>query len=125
MKIIESTDSESFVAPYQSLEVARLNEALKANGISSREVRRAICEQYFFDQGAFIDGGWFMAEGTRVGPVLAYAIRDAGGTIKELHLPEPNTGSMYHEYAHGAVAWLFDDKKEDASEIDVGDWAQE
>jgi hypothetical protein len=30
---------------------------------------------------------------------------------------------MFHEYAHGAAAWLFDDHNEDGSEIEVGEEA--
>ncbi len=123
MKTRTSLDADEFAATYQSLEVARLNQVLKTNGIS-KAVRRKICEDYFFDQGVFLDDGWFQENGIRVGPVVAFATRDRDGDIKHLHLPDPKIGTMYHEYAHGAVAWLFDDKKEDASEIKVGQWAE-
>ena len=123
MRVQESEEADRCAATYQSLEMARLNTVLKANGVGSTEVRRAICEGYFFEQGVFVDQGWFVEADLRVSPLVAFAERDGSGVIQTLHIPDARVGSMYHEYAHGAAAWLFEDKHEDASEIETGSWA--
>jgi len=122
MKIVNGDLHDPLTATYQTLEVARLNQTLKECGVSDVKLRRTICEQYFFHAGYFLDSCWFVEEGRRFRPGLYFAEvdgenRETGTTL----LPDPSVGTMFHEYAHGAAAWLFDDHSQDASEIETGD----
>jgi hypothetical protein len=122
MKIIEGDVHDPLSATYQTLEIARLNEALKESGVNDPALRRTICETYFFNSGYFLDSCWFLEEGRRFRPGIYFA--ELGHDSKEtgtVYLPDPAVGTMFHEYAHGAAAWLFDDHGEDASEIETGD----
>lgn len=122
MDIVEGDDHDVLTATFQSLEVARLNHILKECGLADRDLRRSICEAYFFSSGYFMDSGWFEERERRVRPNVYFESIDAGNqTSQQVFLPNPEVGTMWHEYAHGAVAWLFDDKNEDASEIITGD----
>ena len=122
MDVIEGDAHDPLVATYQTLELARLNEALKEGGILNPEIRRKVCETYFFNSGYFLDGCWFAEEGRRFRPGVYFAeIDDDDQPTGKVILPDPAVGTMFHEYAHGAAAWLFDDHNEDASEIEVGD----
>ena len=124
MEFVESDLHDSLVATYQTLEVARLNEVLKENGVNDTELRRTLCESYFFSSGYFLDSCWFADLGYRVRPKVVFEVFDeAGKSIEKTLLPNPETGTAWHEYAHGAAAWLFDDHAEDASEIVTGDAA--
>jgi len=122
MQIIEGDLHDPLVATFQTLEVARLNNALKESGISDAVTRRAICETYFFNSGYFLDACWFTEQDRRFRPGLYFA--EIGADGKEsgpVFLPDPSVGTMFHEYAHGAAAWLFDNHGEDATEIETGD----
>jgi hypothetical protein len=118
MQIIEGEIHDPLSATYQTLELARLNDALAECGIADVELRRRICETYFFNSGYFLDACWFVEEGARFRPGIYFAEINSGD---RLFLPDPSIGTMFHEYAHGAAAWLFDDHREDASEIEAGD----
>jgi hypothetical protein len=122
MEISQGELHETLVATYQTLELARLNQVLKGNGISDVATRRRICEEYFFDSGYFLDSCWFSDQGARFRPGVYFSeIGPSGEETAKLHLPAPSAGTMFHEYAHGNAGWLFDDHAEDASEIETGD----
>lgn len=122
MNIVQGDLHDPCVASYQTLELARLNTILSACGITDTAKRREICEQYFFDSGYFLDSCWFEEGGRRFRPgvyfeEVASDCQEAGTLL----LPDPSFGTAFHEYAHGAAAWLYDDHAEDASEIETGD----
>lgn len=122
MNIIEGDRHDPLSATYQTIEVSRLNDTLKQCGIDDVELRRKICESYFFDSGYFLDSCWFQDEGHRYrAGVYFVKLDDQNQSSGELLLPDPEVGTMFHEYAHGASAWLFEDKSEDVSEIETGD----
>lgn len=122
MNTIQGDLHDSLTATYQTLELACLNDALKQCGIADAKLRRKVCETYFFNSGYFLDSRWFSDQGHRFRPGIYFSQLDASsketGTV---FLPDPKIGTMFHEYAHGAAAWLFDDHGEDASEIETGD----
>ncbi len=121
MSIINGDLHDRVLVKYQALELARLNQTLQDSGISDVAVRRKICERYFFDSGYFIDSCWLSEQGRRFQPGIYFTEISGGeqstGTIFLLDL---TVGTMLHEYAHGAAAWLFDDHNEDSAEIEVG-----
>lgn len=122
MKIVRGDLHDPLIATYQTLELARLNQTMKECGITDVDLRRAICEQYFFDSGHFIDSGWFSEEERRFRPGIYFAeVGENSRDTEAILLPDPVAGTMLHEYSHGAAAWLFDDHDEDASEIVTGD----
>jgi hypothetical protein len=122
MKIVNGDLHDPLTATYQTLEVARLNRTLKECGLNDGKLRRRICEQYFFDSGYFLDSCWLAEEGRKFRPGIYFSEVDRGNReIGTALLPEPSVGTMFHEYAHGAAAWLFDEHNEDASEIQTGD----
>ncbi|HZM89545.1 MAG TPA: hypothetical protein VFF31_23695 [Blastocatellia bacterium] len=121
MKIVSGNLHDAIIATYQTLELARLNQTLKESGVADIAVRREICERYFFDSGYFIDSCWLSEQGRRFQPGIYFTEVEAdersSGTI---FLPDSAVGTILHEYAHDAAAWLFDDHDEDPSEIEVG-----
>jgi hypothetical protein len=122
MQVVLGDKHDGLTATYQTLEVARLNDALKECGIADAELRRQVCETYFFNSGYFLDGCRFADAGGRFRPGICFAeLNELNQPTERVYLPDPAIGTMFHEYAHGAAAWLFDDHGEDASEIDVGD----
>ena len=122
MRIVEGEEHDPLCATYQTLEVARLNDALKECGVSDRNIRRAVCEAYFFNSGHFLDSCWFSESSRRFRVGIYFAELDASNTLTgTVYLPAPSVGTMFHEYAHGAAAWLFDDHAESVEEIEVGD----
>jgi hypothetical protein len=122
MKYVPGDLHDPCVASYQTLELARLNEVLAENGLSDQERRRAICEQYFFNSGQFLDMGWFEEKGRRFHPVVCFEeVGEKGESKGATLVPDPGFGTAFHEYAYGASAWLYDDHAEDASEIQTGE----
>jgi hypothetical protein len=122
MRIIYDGLHDQLCATYQTLESARLNEVLKHVGIADQELRREICEKYFFDSGYFVDSCWFEEQNRRFRAGIYFAEVDVDGSeTGDVHFPDPAVGTMFHEYAHGCCAWLFDDHNEDVSEIATGD----
>jgi hypothetical protein len=110
---------------YQTLEIARLNDALKEAGITDKGVRRKVCEIYFFNAGYFVDSCWFSEKGRRFRPGVCFTeIDNQGRETERTFLADPHFGTALHEYVHGALAWLFDDRHEDVSEIEAGDVQQ-
>jgi len=55
MNTIEGDLHDPLTATYRTLELARLNDALKQCGVADTDLRRKICETYFFDSGYFLD----------------------------------------------------------------------
>jgi hypothetical protein len=122
MEVIEGGEHDPLTATYQTLELARLNDVLKECGVADEVLRRNICETYFFNSGYFLDTCWFADKDSRFRPGLYFAeVSSANEPTGKIYLPDSSIGTMFHEYAHGAAAWLFDDHNEDASEIEVGD----
>ena len=117
MNINKSDEYEQTAAVYQCLEIARLNEILKEQGIESTEARQAICKKYFFSSGSFLDSGWFKSEGKTFWPEMGFAERELDaveglGEIETLHLADYFS---YHEYAGGDIYWYFTEHNEDVS----------
>jgi hypothetical protein len=122
VELIEGDKHDPLTATYQTLELARLNEALKECGVADSVLRRKICETYFFNSGYFLDDCWFAEQDGRYRPGIYFAeINEQDRPTGKVFLPDPEIGTMFHEYAHGAASWLFDDNAEDASEIETGD----
>ena len=122
MEIITGNLHDPLTATYQTLELARLNETLKDCGVKDVKLRRVICEKYFFNAGYFLDSGWLPEQERRFRPGVHFVeIKSHKEAPLALLLPDPEVGTMFHEYAHGAAAWLFDDHDEEASEIKTGD----
>jgi hypothetical protein len=109
-------------AVYQSLDVARLNEALKKHGIQDPALRQKICGDYLFDAGYFLDSGWLAHNDRRFKPGVYFAGLDAQGRATgEVVMPDPKMGTSFHEFAGGTADWLFEVVNEDVSDINTGD----
>jgi len=122
MDTIQGDLHDPLTATYQTLELGRLNDVLKQCGVADVDLRRKICEAYFFHSGYFLDSCWFSDQGHRYRPGIYFSQVDrANRETGIVYFPDPKIGTMFHEYAHGAAAWLFDDHGEDASEIETGD----
>lgn len=122
MKILKDDAYAEIAATYQCLEIARLNEILKNNGISDKEDRRKICSAYFFDNGCFLDSGSFISENKEVFPKICFAeceVDPDEGLSEPQNLFVPFQGDYFswHEYAGGDIYWYFDEHNEDATEI--------
>ena len=111
-------DYETLAATYQVVEIALLNQVLKAHGVSDKRKRRRICEDYFFCQGVIIDQGAFQTEpeGKWYAPVPCFA--DAVGNPEEGFLRRKGFYGFskcfpgFHEYALGSLDEFFDEWKE-------------
>jgi hypothetical protein len=113
---------EEMAASYQLIEIARLNEILTKHKLPKR-VRRKICEEYFFDNGTFLDCGWLKVDGKQVWPTLCFAERPLNpteglGDITKLHAPSQLFS--FHEYADGAVVSYYDEQRESTESIEHG-----
>lgn len=109
---------EDLGSTYQVVEIALLNQVLKANGISDKRKRRKICEDFIFDQGVILDGGGFQTEpgGKWYGPVLCFADTDGnhdeGEFFRTKKFYKHVDDLPYHEYALGNIHYFFDECKE-------------
>ena len=113
---------EEMAATYQVIEIARLNEVLKSHKIPKR-VRRKICEDYFFDNGVFLDCGWLKVDGKQVWPTLCFAERplhptEGLGDITKLYAP--SQFFSFHEYASGDIVSYYDELGESTDSIEHG-----
>jgi hypothetical protein len=113
---------EEMAATYQVIEIARLNEVLKTHNLPA-DLRRAICEDYFFDSGVFLDCGWLKVSGMQVWPALCFAERpldakEGLGDITKLYAP--SLFFSFHEYAHGDIDNYFDESNESVEDIEHG-----
>jgi hypothetical protein len=125
MEIINKSSYEELAATYQCLEIARLNEVLKKNGIDGKELREKICGEFIFNSGNFIDSGFFVAEGIKVHPEICFSERsfneDEGlGEIEKLHIASDYFA--FHEYAFGDIGWYFEEHNESVDEIECGNY---
>lgn len=124
---LEFTDEAGMA--FMTLTVHRLNTALIANGISSSETRRGVCENFLFEFAYYHDAGWLQHADRRVFPLVALATRtepaeDANlGKIMELHVP--TEASSWHEYANGVVARYFDEHGEGVGDLRSGSYGDE
>ena len=124
MNVVAGDLHDPCVATYQCLEADQINAALKAAGISDGAKRREIIEHFLFHGGYFRDSCWFEQDGRRFRPVMCFEeLPDNGLGERTLLVPDPGLGTLFHEYAHGAAAWLFDEQNEDAFSIATGDSA--
>jgi hypothetical protein len=115
---VEDSDYEPMGLAYQQIELDRLNETLKKHNISV-DLRRAICDDYFFEDGYFRDACSFRVSGKRVFPTLCFAERHVNrpGILDIIRLYVPNQGYSFHEY-HDVTSY-FDEKNEDITDIEV------
>jgi hypothetical protein len=123
VETINSSDYEGMAASYQCVEIDRLNSVLKEKGIDDVELRKLICEQYFFHAGVFLDSGWLISDGKKVWPQLCFAEQSdhtapGRGDIHKLHIPSDHFA--FHEYVHGDSDVYFEDNNEDLSDIEHG-----
>jgi len=120
--IVDGDQHDPLCATYQMLEMGRLNATLKECGVLDSAVRRAVCATYFFNAGYFLDNCWVGGTGRRFRVGLYFAELDGQnsptGTVV---LPDPAFGTVFHEYAHGAAAGLFEDNEESVDNIECGD----
>jgi hypothetical protein len=122
MNVVAGDLHDPCIATYQCLEADQLNNALKASGIGDASKRREVIEHFLFHGGYFRDSCWFEQEGRRFRPVMCFEeIEENGESTGTLMVPDPGLGTLFHEYAHGAAAWLFEEENEDAAGISVGD----
>lgn len=127
MKITQDDKYETMMAEYQIIEIAKLNEILKANGIDNKNIRENICSSYFDQQGSFLDHGSFdcsiikfSEEGLetsieRIYPEVVFSKRNineegALGNIEELIIPE--YASNFQEYASSNSDQYFNENNE-------------
>lgn len=123
MKFTREEAYEEIAATYQCLEIARLNEVLKRHGVSDKNTRTQICEEFVFESGGFLDSGWFEGHGKKVRPQLCF-VEGVKSTTEEAEdhlLYMPSESFAFHEYANGDIHWYFDEHAENASEIKTGE----
>lgn len=123
MKIVKEDSYEEIAATYQCLEIARLNEVLKKNGIDDKDLREKICGEFIFNSGNFIDSGFFVSEDVKVHPEICFSERkfdenEGLGEIETLHIPSDYFA--FHEYAFGDIGWYFEEHNESVAEIIQG-----
>jgi len=119
-KIVREDEYEDMAATYQCLEIARLNEILKKNGIADVVLRRTICREYIFENGSFLDSGWLMSGDQTVWPELCFAARQSKGDGPVQTLNVTSESFSFHEYAGGDITWYFDEHGESIDEIEHG-----
>jgi hypothetical protein len=110
METIASDRQEEIAFTYQCIEVSRLDRVLRDNGVESEQVRRKICETYFFQHGIFLDQCWFLDDGVRYNPSLCF-IEQSPETRKDVRLIHRRAEACteLHGSAYGALVWLYDD----------------
>ena len=124
MKCVAGEVHDPCVATYQTLEADQLNMSLKACGVSDASKRREIIEHFLFNAGYFRDSCWFEEDGRQFRPIVCFEeVGVSGESKRRLFVPDPSFGTSFHEYAHGAAAWVFE-HGEDSSEIKTGDVSQ-
>jgi hypothetical protein len=92
MNIVQGDLHDPLSATYQTLELARLNDTLKECGVADSQLRREICETYFFNSGYFLDSCWFSEQGRRFRPGISFTpLDDHAEDASEIE-----TGDMNH-----------------------------
>ncbi|MEM1354712.1 MAG: hypothetical protein AAGC44_13525 [Planctomycetota bacterium] len=120
MQYIHDEKHDELSAIYQSLEVGRLDEALRESGIEDEELIRQVCETYFFKSGYFFDSCYFDIEGVRYRPCLSFEeIDDENQPAGRIYLVDAEEGGMMHEHAHQSVDWYFGLESSDNPPPDV------
>jgi hypothetical protein len=122
MEFVKDDAYEYAAAAFQAVQVSILNDALKEHGIRDAARRREICESFIFEQGDLLDQCWIKAEGVQYFPMICFAEQfpgwvEEGEDLGKVHVSD---GFDFHEYAHGAVAYYFDDHKEGLGDIAAG-----
>lgn len=111
-KIVKEDIYEEIATAFQSVEVFELDEALKDCGIENEELRRKICDRYFFAIGNFHDQYWFKAKNKRFYPMLCFS-----ETFLDTDTNENELGAIYvksdyfelHANSGGTVDEHFDE----------------
>ncbi len=125
MRINQSDTTEEMQTIYQCIEISRLNEILKSHGIDDVEVRKEICSDYIFENGYFLDAGWFKHNHMKIYPELCFAERPSTsnhglGEVEILHMPLK--GYEYHDFVYRNIDWYFEEKKEELNEVETGSY---
>jgi hypothetical protein len=121
METIKDSQCGLLAAKYQLLEMARLNDALRKNGISDKSVRYQICSDYFFSHGLLLDsdGDSFAWQGKQLHPLLCFAERhytDKGGApVCSIHWEDH--ANLYWQ-TEASLDQLFNKLNEDISDLE-------
>jgi hypothetical protein len=126
-----SDDYEDLGMAWQSLELQRLNEALKQHGVDDKAVREAICIAYGFDSDVFLDQGWLKHDGRYFLPRLCFVEltaeavagddendneEDEDSEVQSLHLPS----SELHDSLYSNADFYFNERNETPFDISTG-----
>ncbi len=110
---------EDMAAAYQSIEIRRLDDVLVRSGISDQQLRRRICQDFFFESGHFLDAGSFRVDRNdpsvqTVSPFLCFEELRGGrrnrSITRKVYLPSDYFA--FHEYVHGNVGDCFERERE-------------
>ena len=121
METIKDPQYGLLAAKYQLLEMARLNNALRKNGVSDKSVRYQICSDYFFSHGLLLDsdGEAFVWQGKQLHPLLCFAERqynDKGAApLRSIHWEDH--ANLYWQ-TEASLDQLFNKLKEDVSHFE-------
>lgn len=111
MKTSHEDIHDRLVATYQSLEASILNRVLRENGIEDIDTRRSVISGFLFEQGITLDQMWFKEDKMKFYPGVFFSTKPhdhiKNGTV---HLPCPEYGMNFHEYAHGATEWAMENE---------------
>jgi hypothetical protein len=98
-KVVVSDDYENAAIEFLQVMAVELDVALKDAGITDVRKRRKVVDAFCFGMGNFLDQYWFVADGKKYFPVVAFADKHREDNPAALGLPEMFD---YHEYALGA-----------------------
>ena len=113
---------DSLRAHFQTVDIVRLNEVLAESGITDKELRRKVLDNYFFAAGQFFDNGWFEADGRRFAPgVYFQEVNSSFKLTDHCYLPGPDLGTLFHEFAGGTVEMLFEPDMAEHLEVQTGE----
>lgn len=122
-EIVVDDAYEEIAATYQCLEIERLNDVLLRNGISDKEVRKAICGEYQASVGALRDQFWFDVGGTKVHPVVVFSTKFTGDSAEPKALGKiywKTPAFAFTEYAYGDATHFFDEQGESLKDVVSG-----
>jgi hypothetical protein len=121
MEAIKDPEYQLLAAKYQLLEMARLNNVLRKNGIVEKSKRYQICSDYFFPHGLLLDsdGESFAWQGKRLHPVLCFAERHytekGGAPLRTIHCDDH--ANLYWQ-TEASLDQLFNKLNEDVSAVE-------